>query len=96
MSTPPVMHHLRHTVTEPEAPPRWRRGLEVALLIVGLIALVVGLVILLGGDDQYVGLWIDELSWRVGDIPTRWGVGLFLGGLACLGGAGVSYVARHR
>jgi hypothetical protein len=90
------MHHLEKMLAEPTAPPGWQRPLEVVLTIVGLIAVVLGIVILLGGDDQYVGLWGDGLSWRVGDIDSGWGIGLLLGGIGAIVAAGVSYVERHR
>lgn len=54
---------------------------EWVLGIVGAIAAFLGLFILLGGEDQYVGLG-GEASWRVGDIASAWGYGLLAGGLA--------------
>jgi hypothetical protein len=59
------------------------RVTEWALGIVGAIAAFVGGFILLGGDNQYVGLG-GEASWRVGDIDPAWGYGLIAGGAALL------------
>jgi hypothetical protein len=47
--------------------------------IVGGIGAFLGLFILFGGDDQWVGIGGD-LSWRVGDISTAWMYGLLVGG----------------
>jgi hypothetical protein len=49
------------------------------LTVVGGISAFMGGFILLGGDDQYVGLGGD-ISWRVGDIDPIWGWGLLLVG----------------
>jgi hypothetical protein len=65
--------------------PGWARTVEWLLGILAVIAIVAGLVILFGGDDQSLGLWGDA-SWRVGDIPAAWGYGL-------AGGGGVALIA---
>jgi hypothetical protein len=59
------------------------RVTEWALGIVGAIAAFVGGFILLGGDNQSVGLG-GEASWRVGEIDPAWGYGLLAGGAALL------------
>ncbi len=51
--------------------------------IVGGIAAFLGLFIMFGSEDEYVGLGGD-LSWRVGDISSAWMYGLAFGGLALL------------
>lgn len=53
---------------------------EAVLGIVGVVAVFVGTVILLAGDDQYIGLGGDA-SWRVGDIALAWGYGLLAAGV---------------
>ncbi len=62
--------------------------------VIGGVATVVGLVILLAGDDQYVGIGGDW-SWRVGDINAAWGWCLLVGGVAILV-ASVGTVLRRR
>lgn len=46
--------------------------------IAGAAAVFLGLFILFGGEDQYLG-W-GGASWRVGDIPHGWAYGLLVGG----------------
>lgn len=49
--------------------------------ILGMISLAVGTVVLVAGDDEYVGLGGD-VSWRVGDLSPWWGYGLLAAGAA--------------
>lgn len=56
---------------------------EWLLGIFGGFALFMGLFIMLGGEDEYVGL-AGGLSWRVGDIGTAWMYGLIIGGALLL------------
>jgi len=56
-----------------------QRAVEWVLGIVGGIAVLMGLFILFGGEDQYVGIGGDA-SWRVGDIASAWIYGLTIGG----------------
>jgi hypothetical protein len=51
--------------------------------IVGGIAAFLGLFILFGPEDEYVGLGGD-FSWRVGDISSVWMYSLLVGGFALL------------
>lgn len=67
---------------------------EWALGVLGGIAGVVGAVILLGGDDEYVGLG-GTWSWRVGDLAPAWGYGLLSAGVLALA-AVVVLVLRGR
>lgn len=64
----------------PPQPPLapWRKALERTLLIVGGIALVVGLVITFGGDDQTIG--IGDWWWETGEITAPWQYGFLIGG----------------
>jgi hypothetical protein len=48
-----------------------------------IITLSMGMVVLLAGEDEYVGLGGD-VSWRVGDLSPWWGYGLLAAGTACL------------
>lgn len=54
--------------------------------IVGGIAAFLGLFIMFGPEDEYVGLGGD-LSWRVGDISDVWMFSLLIGGVALFGAA---------
>lgn len=54
------------------------------LALFGGVATFLGLFILFGSEDEYVGLGGD-LAWRVGDISSVWTYGLLIGGLALLG-----------
>jgi hypothetical protein len=56
------------------------RVTRTVLVVVGGIAAFLGLFILLGGDDQSIGIG-GAVSWRVGDIDPAWGVGLLIGGV---------------
>lgn len=56
------------------------------LWIGGAFAAFLGLFLLLGPDEEYVGLG-GELSWRVGDVHLAWGFGLAAAGLVALVGA---------
>lgn len=62
------------------------KGLRISewvLAVLGAIAGFSGVFILVGGDDQYIGLG-GEASWRVGDLSIAWGYGLAAGGLAVM------------
>lgn len=68
---------------------------EWVLGILGAIAAFVGTFILVGGEDQSVGLG-GEMSWQVGEINPAWGYGLLLGGgVALLAGLGLALRDRH-
>lgn len=73
-------------------------GLRVSAVVVGIIGGISGLlggVILLGGDDQHIGLGGD-LSWRVGDIAAGWGYALLALAAGCLIAAiGLATRRRH-
>jgi 2TM domain len=56
---------------------------EWVLGIVGACVALLGVFILYGGEDQYVGMGGD-LSWRVGDIASWWGYGMVVVGLVLL------------
>lgn len=63
-----------------------RGGLRVTrwvLAAVGGIAAFLGVFILIGGENQYIGIGGD-VSWRVGDLDPLWGWGLLIGGAALL------------
>lgn len=70
------------TRREPRVAPGWRIAAWF-LGIVGGIATFLGLFILLGGEDQSIGIGGDW-SWTVGEISSAWGWGLFIGGLALM------------
>jgi 2TM domain len=70
------------------------RVTEWVLGVVGAISAFVGLFVLFGPDDQYVGLGGDA-SWRVGEVAPAWGAGLLIGGLAALAVA-LGLVVRDR
>jgi hypothetical protein len=55
------------------------RVTEWVLGIVGTVAAFLGGFILLGGENQSIGLG-GEASWRVSDIDPAWGYGLLIGG----------------
>lgn len=59
------------------------RVTEWVLGIIGIIATFLGLFILLGGENQSLGLGGD-LTWQVGDIASGWGYGLAIGGIVLL------------
>lgn len=59
---------------------------EWTLGIVGAIAAFMGALILLAGEDQYVGLG-GSLTWRIGDIAAGWSYGLLAAGIALLLGS---------
>ncbi len=74
-----------------------RTGLAVTrwvLTVVGAISAFIGAFILLGGEDQWIGLGGDA-SWRVGEIDALWGWGLLVGGVIFLVG-GVALFLRDR
>ena len=60
------------------------RVTEWVMGIVGGIATFLGLFILFGGENEYLGLGGDSLTWRVGDIESGWGYGLAIGGVVLL------------
>ena len=51
---------------------------EWVLGAVGALAAFIGLVVLLAGDDDYVGV-VGAATWRVGEISPWWGYGIFAG-----------------
>ena len=61
---------------------------EWILGLVGLATAGLGVFLLVGGEDQYVGLGGD-LSWRVGDIAPAWGYSLVAVGIVLAVAAGV-------
>lgn len=64
--------------------------------IIGGIAAFLGLFVMFGPEDEYVGLGGD-LSWRVGDISDAWMYSLLIGGFVLLGIAvSMAIVGRHR
>jgi hypothetical protein len=65
-----------------------------AMGVVGAIAAFLGGFILLGGDNQSIGLGGD-VSWQVSDIDPLWGYGLLVAGiLAVLAAATLALRAR--
>ena len=52
--------------------------------IVGGIAAFLGLFIMFGPENEYLGLGGDTLTWRVGDIEAAWGYGLLIAGVVLL------------
>lgn len=76
----------------------WRRaGYQISewvLAVLGAIGAFVGTFILVGPEDQWVGLG-GQTSWRVGDIAAGWGYGLLVAGVVALAGA-AALVARGR
>ena len=83
MTVPLQSPHPSTTTPAPRANRTGFRVTEWVLGIVGAIAAFVGAFILLGGDDQSVGLG-GEVSWRVGDIDQAWGFGLLIAGAVAL------------
>jgi hypothetical protein len=80
-----TLHSVRDTETSATTTHGGFRVTEWALGIVGGIAVILGAFILLGGENQSLGLG-GELSWTVGEIHPAWGYGLLaVGGLALLG-----------
>jgi hypothetical protein len=64
--------------------------------IVGGVAAFLGLFIMFGSEDEYVGLGGD-LSWRVGDISSAWMYGLLVGGFVLLAAAiFMAVIGRNR
>jgi hypothetical protein len=53
---------------------------EWVLGAVGALAAFIGLVVLLAGDDDYVGV-VGAATWRVGEISPWWGYGIFAAGI---------------
>jgi len=60
------------------------RVTEWVMGIVGGIAAFLGLFIMFGPENEYLGLGGDNLTWRVGDIDAAWGYGLLIGGVVLL------------
>ena len=74
-----------------------RASLQVSrwvLMILGGIAAFMGLFILVGDEEQYIGIGGDY-SWQVGMVDPLWGWGLLIGGALFLIG-GVLLVLRDR
>lgn len=64
--------------------------------IIGGIAAFLGLFIMFGPEEEYVGLGGD-LSWRVADISSAWMYSLLIGGFVLLGIAiSMAIVGRNR
>lgn len=61
--------------------------------VLGAVATAVGVVVLVAGEDEYVGLGGPSTSWRVGDLSPGWGYALVAGGLLAIVGAFL--LARH-
>ena len=74
--------------------PGWRKGLERALLIVGGIALFLGLFITFAGDDHTIGIGV--WSWETGEITAPWQYGLLIGGAVLVVTSLALIVARLR
>ena len=67
----------------------WRPSAGWLIGIVGGIGILLGAVILLAGEEQYIGLGGD-LSWQIGSIEPVWAFALLIGGGAlALAGAGL-------
>jgi len=64
------------------------RVTEWVLGVVGLVAMILGAVILFGGDDQAIGLGGD-LTWQTENIAAGWGYMLLFGGIALVFAAAV-------
>lgn len=91
------MNSVKTTSSPPVKTHSWQSDLRVTrwlLAVLGAISTFLGVFILFGGEDQYVGLGGDA-SWRVGDIDPIWGYGLLIIGLAALIAGGYA-VARYR
>jgi hypothetical protein len=71
----------RYAMTGNEAAGSAGRGPRVVAGILGGIGAFVGLFVMFGDKDQYVGFGGD-LSWRVGNIEPIVGYGLLIGGVA--------------
>lgn len=83
-------------VTTTTSPAR-RAGLQVTrivLMILGGIAAFMGMFILVGDDEQYIGMGGDY-SWQVGAVDPLWGWGLLIGGALFVIG-GIMLVLRDR
>ena len=74
-----------HAAEPAQSPSRRGRFTVTAwvLGILGVIGTVEGAFILLGGDDQWVGIG-GEASWRVGEVDPAWGYGLLGLGIVAL------------
>ncbi len=84
-----VIHPSQHHHLEP-----WLHVTRWVLIVVGVVAAVIGLVILVGGPEQSIGLG-GEWSAQVGDIVPAWGWGLLLvGGAALITGLGFLVTGR--
>jgi hypothetical protein len=93
------MQQAHESVVQRTSSPTRRAGFHVTgwvLGIVGAIAAFVGGFILLGGDNQWVGVG-GEASWRVSEIDPAWGYGLLaVGGLALMAMVGLVVHDRRR
>ncbi|MFM7210698.1 MAG: hypothetical protein ACKOYQ_01640 [Actinomycetota bacterium] len=88
--TPTVAGPTGHAPSVVLSVTRW------VMTIVGGVFAFLGGFILLGDDDEYIGIG-GEVSWRVGDIDALWGWGLLAGGLICsVPGSGCSLPAGRR
>jgi hypothetical protein len=90
-----AVHTTATSATPATHPHTTYRVTEAVLGIVGAIAAFVGTFILVGGEDQYVGLG-GEASWAVGDIAPAWGYGLLIGGVVAVLAALALAVRDHR
>jgi hypothetical protein len=70
------------------------RVTEWVLGVVGIVAAILGAVILFGGDGQSIGLGGD-LTWQVEDVAAGWGYVLLIGGCALVLAAG-ALILRDR
>ena len=81
--------NTRHIPVTTVTSPARRASLQVSrwvLMILGGIAAFMGLFILVGDEEQYIGLGGDY-SWQVGLVDPLWGWGLLIGGaLFVIGG----------
>jgi 2TM domain len=89
--------NTRHIPVTTVTSPARRATLQVSrwvLMILGGIAAFMGLFILVGDEEQYIGIGGDY-SWQVGLVDPLWGWGLLIGGALFLIG-GVLLVLRDR
>lgn len=89
--------NYRPAPTPTVSSPVRRASLQVTrwvLMILGGIAAFMGLFILIGEDEQYIGIGGD-VSWQVGTIDPLWGWGLLIGG-ALVAVGGVLLMLRDR
>lgn len=81
-----LKHDVKPEVRTPDLqrpePSGLRKVTEQLSGIFGAVALLVGLLIAYGGEDQYLG--IGDWAWRIGDIDTGWMYGFLIGGAVLL------------